>query len=119
MKHSTVEEKTGWQHHVGPLDHQRVVGHEFHVAENHAGTEGDVHAQPDGSITKGTFKPLVCHDESFALQANDSAVDHVQDNQAVHGLIAVHERERYLVAAADHPVPHGLLFSHLLHLEAC
>ena len=63
---------------------------------------------------EGAFEAFVGDDQSFALQADDTAVDHVERNEAVHRLLGVNERQRDLIAATDDAVAHALFLTDLL-----
>ena len=114
MEARSIVEQARWEEEVRILDCKRMMGHEFHVPQRQASPERHVHAQADDPVSKGTLEAFIRNDESFALQANDSAVDHVKRNEAVNGLIGVNKRERKLVAPTNHTVPHALFFSDVL-----
>ena len=81
---------TGWQEHVGSLDGQRVV-RRIPCPKRNACSEGHVHTKANYTGRKGAFEPFVSDDESFALEADDAAVDHVKCDQTLDRLLGVDE----------------------------
>ncbi len=114
MEASPIVEQTRWKEEVGVFDHKRMVGHEFHVAQRHACPERHVHTKADHAVAKGALKAFVSDDESLALQTDDTAVDHVEGDESIDGLIGVDKRQGKLITAANHAVAHALFFGYLL-----
>ena len=63
------------------------------------------------------LEALICDDHRFALQANDSSIDHVKGNHAFNGLIGVNQGKGNLIAAAYDTVAHALFFANLLNAK--
>ena len=114
VQRCTVKHEPGGQEDVGAFDGQGMMRDELHVSQSDPGSEGHVHAQTDHARVEGAFEAFVGDDQSFALQADDTAVDHVERNNSVHRLLGVNERQRNLIAATDDAVTHALFLTDLL-----